>query len=108
MKSRLNKEIGKRIRYLRKQRGLSQEKLAECLNIATTSLSYIETVRGFMTLATLENMSRILQVKPYEIFQFSSVQTNQEMYDKIIDKLNLIKNDNEKLRTAYIILENIL
>ena len=41
MKSRLNKEIGKRIRYLRKQRGLSQEKLAECLNIATTSLSYI-------------------------------------------------------------------
>lgn len=108
MKSRLNKEIGKRIRYLRKQRGLSQEKLAECLNIATTSLSYIETGRGFMTLATLENMSRVLQVEPYEIFQFSSVQTNQEMYDKIIDKLNLIKNDNEKLRTAYIVLENIL
>ena len=49
-----------------------------------------------MTLATLENMSRILQVEPYEIFQFSSVQTNQEMYDKIIDKLNLIKNNNEK------------
>lgn len=73
-----------------------------------TSLSYIETGRGFMTLATLENMSRFLQVEPYEIFQFSSVQTNQEMYDKIIDKLNLIKNDNEKLRTAYIILENIL
>lgn len=61
-----------------------------------------------MTLATLENMSRFLQVEPYEIFQFSSIQTNQEMYDKIIDKLNLIKNDNEKLRTAYIILENIL
>lgn len=61
-----------------------------------------------MTLATLENMSRILQVEPYEIFKFSSIQTNQEMYDKIIDKLNLIKNDNEKLRTAYIILENIL
>lgn len=61
-----------------------------------------------MTLATLENMSRFLQVEHYEIFQFSSVQTNQEIYDKIIDKLNLIKNDNEKLRTAYIILENIL
>ena len=91
MKSRLNKEIGKRIRYLRKQRGLSQEKLAECLNIATTSLSYIETGRGFMTLATLENMSRILQVEPYEIFKFSSVQTNEEMYEKIITKLNLIK-----------------
>lgn len=55
-----------------------------------------------------KEIGKILQVEPYEIFQFSSVQTNQEMYDKIIDKLNLIKNDNEKLRTAYIILENIL
>ncbi len=55
-----------------------------------------------------KEIGKSLQVEPYEIFQFSSVQTNQEMYDKIIDKLNLIKNDNEKLRTAYIILENIL
>ena len=61
-----------------------------------------------MTLATLEKMSRILQVEPYEIFKFSSVQTNEEMYEKIITKLNLIKSDSEKLRTAYIILENIL
>lgn len=55
-----------------------------------------------------KEIGKSLQVEPYEIFQFSSVQTNQEMYDKIIDKLNLIKNDNEKLRTVYIILENIL
>lgn len=55
-----------------------------------------------------KEIGKSLQVEPYEIFQFSSVQTNQEMYDKIIDKLNLIKNNNEKLRTAYIILENIL
>lgn len=55
-----------------------------------------------------KEIGKSLQVEPYEIFQFSSIQTNQEMYDKIIGKLNLIKNDNEKLRTAYIILENIL
>lgn len=55
-----------------------------------------------------KEIGKSLQVEPYEIFQFSSIQTNQEMYDKIIDKLNLIKNNNEKLRTAYIILENIL
>lgn len=108
MKSRLNKEIGKRIQYLRKQRGLSQEKFAETLNIATTSLSYIETGRGFMTLATLEKMSEVLKVEPYEIFQFSSVKTNEEMYNNIIGKLDLIKNDNEKLKTAYTILNNIL
>ena len=61
-----------------------------------------------MTLATLEKMSEVLKVEPYEIFQFSSVKTNEEMYNNIIGKLDLIKNDNEKLKTAYTILNNIL
>ena len=108
MESALNKQIGKRIQYLRKQRGLSQEKLAELLNIATTSLSYIETGRGFMTLSTLEKLSKILNVEPYEIFQFTSISTNKEMFDFIMNKLKLIKNDNEKLKTIYNIFKNIV
>ena len=56
----INKQLGKRIQYLRKQKGFSQEKFAEAINIATTSLSYIETGRGFMTLATLEKMTEVL------------------------------------------------
>ncbi|MBO6087373.1 helix-turn-helix transcriptional regulator [bacterium] len=86
MSSALNKQIGKRIQYLRRQRGLSQEKLAELLNIATTSLSYIETGRGFMTLSTLENLSKILKVEPYEIFQFTSINSNKEMLNFIISR----------------------
>ncbi len=108
MKSKLNKDIGKRIQYIRKQRGLSQEQLAELLNIATTSLSFIETGRGFMSLQTLEKLSDILQVEPYEIFQFSSLKSNQEMYEILINKIDLIKNDNEKLKIAYTVLTNIL
>ena len=108
MKSKLNVQIGKRIQYLRKQKGLSQEQLAEALNIATSSLSYIETGRGFMTLATLEKMSEVLEVEPCEIFQFSTLKTNEEMYGMLLKKLGMIKNDNEKLQTAYSILKNIL
>lgn len=108
MKSNLNKQIGKRIQYLRKQRGLSQEQLAEALGIATTSLSYIETGRGFMTLATLENLSMILKVEPYEIFQFTALQTEKEMYESILNKVDLIKNDSEKLKIAYTILKQII
>ena len=39
----LKKNIGKRIKELRKKRGLSQERLAELVNIEQNSLSYIET-----------------------------------------------------------------
>lgn len=104
----IGKKLGRRIQYLRKQKGFSQEKFAEAIGIATTSLSYIETGRGFMTLPTLEKMSQVLEVEPCEIFQFVSTQTNEEMFNFLVKKLELIKNDNEKLTTIYSILKNIL
>lgn len=108
MVDNIGKKLGKRIQYLRKQRGLSQEKLAEAINIATTSLSFIETGRGFMTLSTLEKMAIALNVEPHEIFQFVSVRSNEDMYEYLIKKLDIIKNDSEKLNLAYTILKNIL
>ncbi len=107
MKSEINIKLGNRIKYLRLQRGLSQEKLAEAIDIATTSLSYVETGRGFMTLATLEKLAKVLDVELYEIFKFSTVQSSQEMYEYIISKLNLIKNDDDKIKIAYNFLKNI-
>lgn len=107
MKSEINIKLGNRIKYLRLQRGLSQEKLAEAIDIATTSLSYVETGRGFMTLGTLEKLAKVLDVELYEIFKFSTAQSNKEMYEYIISKLNLIKNDDDKIKIAYNFLKNI-
>ena len=61
-----------------------------------------------MTLNTMEKITKVLEIEPYELFQFVSVETNEEMYEYIIKKLNFIKNDNEKLKTVYTILKNIL
>ncbi len=108
MKSEINKKLGNRIKYLRLQRGLSQEKLAEAIDIATTSLSYVETGRGFMTLVTLEKLANVLNVDLCEIFQFSTINSTEEMYDCIISKLDIIKNDEEKIKMVYNILKNIL
>jgi transcriptional regulator with XRE-family HTH domain len=108
MKTEINKKLGKRIQYLRQQRGLSQEKLAEALNIATTSLSHIETGRGFMTLSTLEKLANILNLEIYEIFQFSSIKTNDEMYNYICKKLSIIKEDDMKLKLLYNFIVNLI
>jgi len=107
MKTEINIKLGKRIQYLRQLRGYSQEKLAEALDIATTSLSYVETGRGFMTLATLEKLSKVLNVEIWEIFQFSSISGKEEMYKQILTKLDLIKNDETKLKIVYQILNSI-
>ncbi|MBR1425085.1 helix-turn-helix transcriptional regulator [bacterium] len=108
MKTEINKKLGKRIQYLRQQRGLSQEKLAESIDIATTSLSYVETGRGFMTLATLEKLARVLKVELYEIFRFNSVETNEEMFDYILKKVDLLKYDDEKLERMYNLVKVLL
>ena len=108
MKSDINKKLGERIKYLRMQRKMSQEKLAEAIDIATTSLSYVETGRGFMTLVTLEKLAQALNVELFEIFQFSSLKTTEEMYNYIISKLDIIKQDGEKIKITYNILKDIL
>ena len=93
MKSEINKQLGKRIQYLRKQKGLSQENLAEALNIATTSLSYIETGRGFMSLNTLENLA-----KDY----------NADGVDKIIKRIYTISKQLEANCNPTYLLDNLL
>ncbi|MCQ2739100.1 MAG: helix-turn-helix domain-containing protein [bacterium] len=108
MKSEINIKLGKRIRFLRLQQGISQEKLAEAINIATTSFSYIETGRGFMTLGTLEKFAQTLGVELYEIFKFSSLRSNREIYNHVIEKINNIKENDEKLGIVYNFVENVL
>ncbi len=107
-KNQLGIQIGKKIQFLRKQKGYSQEKFAEAINIATTSLSYIETGRGFMTLATMQKICEVLEIEPVEIFQFISIKTSDEMYKYIHSKLENIKNNPEQLKLAYGIFKNII
>ena len=107
-KNDLGIQIGKRIQFLRKQKGFSQEKFAEAINIATTSLSYIETGRGFMTLQTLQKISETLKVEPYEIFQFICVKSKEEMYDFIISKLENIKDNQGQLKIVYSFFKNFV
>lgn len=107
-KTDINKKLGARIKYLRQQKGLSQEGLAEKIDIATTSLSYIETGRGFMTLQTLEKLSKVLDVEMFEIFQFYTLTDTKEMYDFILKKINYFKNDDEKIKVIYNFFINVL
>lgn len=107
-KNELGIQIGKKIQLLRKQKGYSQEKFAEAINIATTSLSYIETGRGFMTLSTMQKICEVLDIEPVEIFQFISIESKEKMYDYICSKLKNIKENPEQLKLAYNIFKNII
>ena len=52
--------IGKKIRELRIKRKLSQETLAELCNLSSSYISYIETGKKRLSVATLEKLSKYL------------------------------------------------
>ena len=108
MSKDINKKLGKRIKELRKIKGFSKEKFAEAIDIATNSLSLIETGNGFMTLATLDRMCKALEVEPYEIFKFHEDVNTQEMYEYLKRKVEFIKEDEAKLRSAYSFFQNLI
>ncbi len=62
MKKDLNLQIGERVRCARKAVGFSRDELAEMLGISSLFLSYIECGQRGMSVSTLMNLCKILQV----------------------------------------------
>lgn len=63
--------LGRRIKELRKMKGLSQEELSEKVDIDPKHLSRIEVGRGFPSLDTLEKIAKALNVEMKDFFEFA-------------------------------------
>ncbi|MBR1680835.1 helix-turn-helix transcriptional regulator [bacterium] len=107
MKNKTLEQLGKNIQNLRRLHGYSQEEFAEQIGIATNTLSSIERGFAFMTVNTLERISETLKVQPYELFYSSEPKNEIEMYDYIIGKLEIIKNNNYNLSMLYKIVKSL-
>lgn len=81
MTSSFLKLIGERIRTLRKEKGLTQESLAEKAGIHYSYMSGIENADRNISLETLEKIIVALNVAPVEIFKFHEL----ELEDGITD-----------------------
>lgn len=55
-------EIGQRIRKIRRARGMSQEKLAELVDISVTHMSHIETANTKLSLPVFVDIANALNV----------------------------------------------
>ena len=101
--SYIKKQLGKNIKYYRNVRGLTQEELAENINITARSLSFIECGINFVTADTLEKICDVLSVSPKQLFNFNSDYNSKNDVKKEIELL--IKNNPEKINDVYKILK---
>lgn len=96
--STFQQKFGLRVKELRKQRGLTQEKLAEIINIGVRSMVKIETGNSFPSCETLENLIKALNTSTVEIFDFEHLQPSGDLRDLIIE---MIDSNPDKIVDIY-------
>ena len=90
--------LGLKVKEFRKQRKITQEKLAEIIGVDNGYISKLEVGQNFPSISTLERIADAIGVELYELFQFTR-RKDKDFKDEIIaiyDNLN-----KEKQYTLY-------
>jgi len=66
----LRKKFGKRLKLMRKVRGLTQEQLAEKLDLSVEMVSFMERGIHAPSFETLGRLSEVLQLPVQDLFAF--------------------------------------
>lgn len=99
------KLLGRRIRELRKRRGLKQEQLAELVGLEPTSISNIENGYNYPSFQNLEKIASVLNSTFIEIFKFE----HQAQQEDLLREINeILKNNPEKTRDFYKIVKALV
>lgn len=94
----LKQKFGKRVRELRKSKGLTQEQIAELINIEPPNVSKLENGLHFPQPDKIEKIAKALNVNVQELFDYEHVNKKQDLI-KFIKK----EIDNYDIKTLEFI-----
>ena len=90
---KLTKNFGKRLKEIRKRKGLSQQQLAELVGMEpTNNISKLESGEQLPKKENLEKICKVLNVDVKELFDFGHLKNRSEIIieiTQILDKLAL-------------------
>lgn len=94
----LKKQLGKRIKELREQRKISQEEIADKLNIHPANYWRIENGFSYPKPENLEKICETLNVKPQDLFAFEHIQSITDIKNEL---QKIINEDEDLTRLIY-------
>jgi len=103
----LKKELGEKIKRVRKKRGYTQEQLSEKIDISSRNLSNIELGVNFPKSETLEKILKALDITTEELFANDHIKTKSELLNEINFYINSIKDDYKMLELVYKLLRDL-
>lgn len=102
----IKKLFGQKLKYVREQKGYTQEKFAEKIDISSRALSSIECGKNFVSSDTLQKICVALQINPKVLFDFDFPYMAAEDMKK--ELLTIIDKNEEHLAVIYKIIKSYL
>ena len=104
----IKKELGKKIKLMRNQKGYTQEKLSELADISQRALSKIEIGENFVTSETLDKLLSALDITAEELFATNKFKAPTELIRMINNNIVQIGEDSEKLEIIYNLTKSLI
>ena len=104
----VKEELGKKIKRMRLNRGLTQEQLSEAVDISQRTLSGIEICENFVTAETLDKLIKALNTTTEELFATNHLQTIDEILNEINVDLKIIAQNPTKLDILYNVIKSLI
>ena len=104
----VKQEFGKKIKRMRINRGLTQEELAEAVDLSQRAMSGIETGENFVSAETIDKLVKALDTTLEELFSTDHLKVDTELRQEIDEKLDSLNNDSEKLIIVYNVIKSML
>ena len=97
--------FGKRVRELRKTMKLTQEQMAEMIEMDTQNLSKMENGSHFPQTKNLEKIAKVLNVEVKDLFEFNHYKSKENLIDEINEYLS--QNSIEEVELIYKFIKNL-
>lgn len=95
----IKKQLGEKIKRIRKSKNITQEQLAEMIDISSRNLSGIELGNYFVKAETLEKILKALDVTTEDLFSNDHLKEKAELIKEI--NLHLKKFSQNKVECVY-------
>lgn len=97
----IKKELGKKIKRMRIEKGYTQEQLSELIDISQKALSSIETGENFVKAETLDKILKTFDIRAEELFATNQLKDSAELLEMINKNIAKLENMPEKLEIIY-------
>lgn len=97
------KHFGAKVKCYRENLGLSQEQLAEKIDVEPSTIGKLETGINFPNAKTIVNLINFFKLAPAELFNFGSKKPILEKENELLNKIlnELYEYDDKKLEYIY-------